>query len=195
MMKLTTQQQELYARQIQLEGFGERGQLRLSHGAVFVCGIVPGVAACARYLAASGLGRLYLPHDLDPHTIDPIERRFRHMRLGDTRIVYLDEAAHYAGFGSRGAAWFPRGLLGEGEGEAALSALVVIDEAESRAKIDGVATVGAEFQALLRRVPQIVCCADTGADSAVCRAAARLEAGLLGAHRALLHVAGVRSAV
>jgi hypothetical protein len=57
-MQLTAAQQERYARHLILDGFGGEGQERLLGAAVRVRG--EGVAAlwAARYLAASGVGRL-----------------------------------------------------------------------------------------------------------------------------------------
>jgi hypothetical protein len=57
-MQLTAAQQERYARHLILDGFGGEGQERLLGASVRVRG--EGVAAlwAARYLAASGVGRL-----------------------------------------------------------------------------------------------------------------------------------------
>jgi hypothetical protein len=59
-MQLTAGQQEYFARHLILDGFGGEGQERLLAAAVRVRG--EGVAAlwAARYLAASGVGRLQI---------------------------------------------------------------------------------------------------------------------------------------
>ncbi|MFN2547563.1 MAG: hypothetical protein ABR567_09040 [Myxococcales bacterium] len=55
---LTPSQQERYARHLLLDEFGGEGQERLLAGAVRVEGTGPAALWAARYLAASGVGRL-----------------------------------------------------------------------------------------------------------------------------------------
>jgi hypothetical protein len=57
-MKLSAEQQESYARHLILEGFGGEGQERLLEASVRVRGDGPAALWAARYLAASGVGRL-----------------------------------------------------------------------------------------------------------------------------------------
>ena len=57
-MQLDAAQQEHYARHLLLDGFGGEGQERLLAAAVQVRGDGAAALWCARYLAASGVGRL-----------------------------------------------------------------------------------------------------------------------------------------
>ncbi len=57
-MELSAEQQERYARHLILEGFGGEGQERLLAASVRVRGDGPAALWAARYLAASGVGRL-----------------------------------------------------------------------------------------------------------------------------------------
>ena len=57
-MQLDASQQEHYARHLLLDGFGGEGQERLLAAAVQVRGEGAAALWCARYLAASGVGRL-----------------------------------------------------------------------------------------------------------------------------------------
>ena len=57
-MQLDAAQQEQYARHLLLDGFGGEGQERLLAAAVRVRGAGDAALWCARYLAASGVGRL-----------------------------------------------------------------------------------------------------------------------------------------
>lgn len=57
-MQLDARQQEQYARHLLLDGFGGEGQERLLEAAVQVRGSGEAARWCARYLAASGVGRL-----------------------------------------------------------------------------------------------------------------------------------------
>lgn len=57
-MRLDAGQQEHYARHLLLDGFGGEGQERLLAAAVQVRGGGAAALWCARYLAASGVGRL-----------------------------------------------------------------------------------------------------------------------------------------
>ena len=57
-MQLDAAQQERYARHLILDGFGGEGQERLLAAAVQVRGEGAAALWCARYLAASGVGRL-----------------------------------------------------------------------------------------------------------------------------------------
>jgi hypothetical protein len=57
-MLLTAEQQERYSRHLLLDGFGGEGQERLIAAAVRVRGTGPAALWAARYLAASGVGKL-----------------------------------------------------------------------------------------------------------------------------------------
>ena len=57
-MQLDAGQQEYYARHLLLDGFGGEGQERLLAATVQVRGEGAAALWCARYLAASGVGRL-----------------------------------------------------------------------------------------------------------------------------------------
>lgn len=57
-MELSPAQQEHYARHLILDGFGGEGQERLLSAAVRVRGTGPAALWAARYLSASGVGRL-----------------------------------------------------------------------------------------------------------------------------------------
>ena len=57
-MPLDAAQQERYARHLLLDGFGGEGQERLLAAGLRVCGEGAAALWCARYLAASGVGRL-----------------------------------------------------------------------------------------------------------------------------------------
>lgn len=57
-MRLTAAQEERYARHLILDGFGGEGQERLLAASARVCGGGEAAHWAARYLAASGVGRL-----------------------------------------------------------------------------------------------------------------------------------------
>jgi hypothetical protein len=85
-MRLTPEQEERYARHLLLDGFGGEGQERLLALSVRVRGT--GVAArwAARYLAASGVGRLAVD---DPSWADELRALGPWLQLGSETALQI----------------------------------------------------------------------------------------------------------
>ena len=101
-MRLSAAQQERYARHLLLDDFGGEGQERALQASVAVRGA--GVAArwAARYLAASGIGRLSVEvpaWEAELRGLSPS------LELGGecTRVVSPEEEASVSGSAQRGA--------------------------------------------------------------------------------------------
>ena len=84
---LTKDEQEKYARQIMLKGFGQQGQEKLKKARVFIAGAGGLGSSSATYLAAAGVGTLRIV-DHDKVEMSNLNRQVLHWPadIGQTKV-------------------------------------------------------------------------------------------------------------
>ena len=92
MAELTTRDQEVFKRQMQMPGFGEEGQLRLKNSSALVTRVGGLGGPVALYLAMAGIGKLIIAHS-GKLTWSNLNRQIlmRHDHVGRPRIECASE--------------------------------------------------------------------------------------------------------